>query len=151
MQPSPQASRRGAVEIALALCVLVLFAAALGLAAQLAPGARELPLLVAGSGCLLAVVQAIAAIRGQSLPEELSHPIRVRRSLSLLAGLGGLVLLTDWIGFVPSAAILTLWVCVWMARMHPGLAVAYTSAVVVAVHRLAALFSLHLPTGRLGL
>ena len=151
VQPSPQASRRGAVEIALALCVLVLFAAALGLAAQLAPGARELPLLVAGSGCLLAVVQAIAAIRGQSLPEELSHPIRVRRSLSLLAGLGGLVLLTDWIGFVPSAAILTLWVCVWMARMHPGLAVAYTSAVVVAVHRLAALFSLHLPTGRLGL
>lgn len=147
---TPAAARDG-LEVALAACVLTVFAAAAFFAAQLVPGARELPLLVSGAGCTLGAAQLGAALSGRSAPEEPADAARVVRSAGVLAVLAGFVLLTQWVGFVPSAGLLTLWVCVRWARMHPGLAAAYTVAVAVVVYRLAPLLSLHLPAGRLGL
>lgn len=146
----PQTTGRVPVEVVLSLCVLALFATAFALATRMVVGARELPLLVAGAGCTLAMVQAVAALRGRSLVEELPDAARVRTSVGLLAGLGGFVLLTQWIGFVPAAAALNLWLCLQMARMHPGLAAVYTAGVTVVVQGLAPLLNLHLPTGRIG-
>lgn len=146
-----QPGRPVPVDVILSLCVAGLFAAGAALSAQLVPGARELPLLVAGSGALLAVVQLAAALRGLDVPEEIPDTGRVRRSLLVLVALAGFVVLTEWAGFLASAAVLTLWVCLQLARMRPGLALAYTAAVAAAVGRMAPLLSLHLPTGRLGL
>jgi len=150
-RPNRPAGRPVPVDVILTGLVAALFAAGTLMAAQLVPGARELPLLVAGAGTVLAAVQLVAALRGQDPPEEVPESGRVRRSVVILAALAGFVLLTEWAGFLASAALLTLWVCLQLARMHPGFAVAYTAAVAAVVGRLAPLLSLHLPAGRLGL
>ncbi len=155
-RPSPQAparqpGRRVAVDVFLTAWVTAVFFVGAVLAAQLVPGARELPLLVAGAGALLSVAQLLAVLRGHDAPEEVPEPAQVRASLSVLAALAGFVLLTGWAGFLPTAALFTLWVCLRLARMHPGFAVAYTAALAVVVGQLASVLGLHLPTGRLGL